>query len=189
LLRQIYPQAEIIHYRGAADTRIAKLDSGALQKLPDGGAVGPADALVMAAAGLARVGASARAARLFSIDEMTPAVGQGIVALECRRDDFATRARLAAVDDSQARAEAEAERELLWILNGHCNAPIAGHARGAGDALSLRGVVLSLDGSSMTSVDLRGPKDRPRELGRAVGMALLDQGAGPLIQSARPVIA
>lgn len=185
LLRGIYPNADIIHYRGAADTRIAKLDAGALQNTPDGRAVGPADALVMAAAGLARIGASGRAVRTFTIDEMLPAVGQGTVALECRRDDFETRARLAAVDDPATRAAAEAEREMLWILNGHCNAPIAGHALADNGALVLRGAVIGIDGAAMIAAHERGPIDRPRALGRAVGMALLAQGADALIQSAR----
>ncbi len=185
-LRRLYPNAEIIHYRGAADTRLRKLDAGDLQKLPDGGAVGPADALVMARSGLERIGAAARAAYDFSIDEMLPAVGQGIVALECRRDDFATRARLAAIDDAETRGAALAEREVLWVLNGHCNAPLAGHARRDGAELGLRAAAMSLDGAHVIEEEGRGPFDRPRELGRRVGLALLEKGAGALIEGARP---
>lgn len=185
LLKRLYPQAQIIHYRGATDTRLRKLDEGALQKLPDGGAVGPADALVMALAGLVRIGAASRAQRVFRTDEMLPAVGQGIVALECREDDFETRACLAAVDDPASRAEAIAEREVLWVLNGHCNAPIAGHARRSGDALSLTAAVLGDDGNRIVESAAAGTADRPRELGRRVGLDLLTRGAAALIESAR----
>ena len=83
-LRRLFPEATLIHYRGAADTRVAKLDRGDTQRLPGGGEVGPADALVMARSGLERIGlATSRIAHDFSVDEMLPAVGQGIVAVEC----------------------------------------------------------------------------------------------------------
>ena len=184
-LRRIYPQSEIIHYRGAADTRLRKLDAGEKQRLTGGGAVGPADALVMAEAGLARVGAGARAAHIFEAADLLPAVGQGIVALECRSDDFETLARLAAIDDPTARAEALAEREVLWVLNGHCNSPIAGHARHEAGMLHLAAAVLALDGERILEAAASGSPDRPRELGRRVGFELLAQGAEALIESAR----
>src|SRR3954464_1716458 len=81
--RRLFPDVEIIHFRGAADTRVRKLDNGEKQKLPDGGAVGPADALIMARSGLDRVGLSHRIGYEFSTAEMLPAAGQGIVAVEC----------------------------------------------------------------------------------------------------------
>lgn len=184
-LRRLYPQAEVIHFRGSADTRLRKLDSRELQKLADGGAVGPADALVMARSGLERIGAASRIAHDFAPEEMLPAIGQGVVALECRRDDFATRAVLAAIDDPPSRAAALAEREVLWVLNGHCNAPIAGHARAVGDDLHLRAAAMSLDGAQFVEAEARGPAERPRELGRRVGLTLLEKGAGALIEEAR----
>lgn len=184
-LRRLFPQAEIIHYRGAADTRIRKLDSNALQLLASGGAVGPADALVMARSGLERIGAAARIVADFSPDEMLPAVGQGIVALECRRDDFATRARLALIDDAETRAAALAEREVLWVLNGHCNAPIAGHAWREGSDLVLSAAVMSLDGARIIQTRTFGPVDRPRALGRKAGLYLLQNGANALIDDSR----
>lgn len=186
-LRRLYPKAEVIHFRGAADSRLKKLDSREMQKLPDGGAVGPADGLVMARSGLDRIGAAARVSYDFSPDEMLPAIGQGIVALECRRDDFETRAALSAIDDQATRASALAEREVLWVLNGHCNAPIAGHARHAGADLILRASVMSLDGARILETEMRGRADRPRELGRRAGFTLLEKGAGALIQEARPL--
>ena len=112
----------------AADTRVAKLDRGDKQRLPDGGEVGPADALVMARSGLERIGMASRIVHDFSVREMLPAVGQGIVAVECVENDWLTRGRLAKIEDASSRRCAEAEREVLWVLNGHCNSPIAGHA-------------------------------------------------------------
>src|SRR6202047_5264412 len=98
--RRLFPDIEIIHYRGAADTRVRKLDHREMQRLPDGGAVGPADALIMARSGLVRVGLAHRIAYEFSIPEMLPAVGQGIVAVECATQDWQTRSILAAIDDA-----------------------------------------------------------------------------------------
>jgi hydroxymethylbilane synthase len=102
--RRLFPEAEIMHYRGAADTRVRKLDNGELQRLPDGGAVGPADALIMACSGLERVGLANRIAHEFSVGEMLSAVGQGIVAVECSARDFTTRQTLSLIDDPLARA-------------------------------------------------------------------------------------
>ncbi len=184
-LRRLYPQAEIIHYRGAADTRIRKLDERVMQKLPDGGEVGPADALVVAKCGLERVGFADRIARVFSADEMLCAVGQGIVAVECRRDDWKTREQLALIDDADARCVAWAERELLWVLNGHCNTPIAGLAEISGDRLTLRAAVMSEDGQEIIEYQGKSAADRPRELGRAAGLDLLGRGAGKIIEASR----
>ncbi len=183
-LKRLYPLAEIIHYRGAADTRIRKLDECAMQKLPDGGEVGPADALVMAKSGLERVGLAHRMSMVFSSAQILPAIGQGIVTVECAEDDWETRARLALIDDKETRLCAMAEREVLWILNGHCNAPIAGHASVDGDVLRLNASVLSLDGEKIVETGAAGNAARPRELGRAVGLALLELGASDLIDSA-----
>ncbi len=185
LLNRLYPGAEVIHFRGAADTRIKKLDEQAMQRLPDGGEVGPADALIMARCGLERVGLAHRIAHIFPADELAPAAGQGIVAVECRADDFETLARLSAIDDGQTRAAAMAERELLWVLNGHCNAPIAGYAQPDGKALTLYGAVMSEDGAKIIEDRREGASERPRELGRAVGLALLEQGAAKLIEGSR----
>lgn len=183
-LKRLYPNAEIIHYRGAADTRIRKLNEGAMQRLPDGGEVGPADALIMAESGLGRVGLSEHIARTFSPSEMLPAVGQGIVVVECVADDFETRRRLAAIDDKDARCAADAEREMLWILNGHCNAPIAGHAVIDGQRLRLDGAVLSLDGGSIVEASAEGEAAFPRAIGREVGLKLIAKGAAEIIASA-----
>lgn len=185
-LRRLFPEVAVIHYRGAADTRVAKLDRGDMQRLPDGGEVGPADALVMARSGLERIGMASRIVHDFSAAEMLPAVGQGIVAVECVENDWLTRGRLAKIEDARSRWCADAEREVLWVLNGHCNSPIAGHATLAGGEMTLTAAVLDETGDRFIEVARRGPADRPRELGRAVGLDLLDQGAAEVIARTRP---
>src|SRR5579863_6251575 len=175
--RRLFPDIDVIHYRGAADTRVRKLDNLEKQRLADGGAVGPADALIMARSGLERVGLASRIAYEFSTAEMLPAVGQGIVAVECAADDWSTRGILAKIDDIAARRCADAEREVLWVLNGHCNSPIAGFAAIDGGQMSLTASVLDEDGKRFIEVSRAGPADRPRELGRAVGLELLAKGA------------
>jgi hydroxymethylbilane synthase len=184
--RRIFPEVEVIHFRGAADTRVRKLDNGDKQRLPDGGAVGPADALIMARSGLERVGLASRIAYEFPIADMLPAVGQGIVAVECAAQDWETRRLLAAIDDAKAHACADAEREVLWVLNGHCNSPIAGFATIAGKEMSLTASVLDLAGELFIEASRTGPADRPRELGRAVGLELLNKGAADIIERSRP---
>jgi hydroxymethylbilane synthase len=174
--RRLFPDVEVIHYRGAADTRVRKLDAGEKQKLPDGGAVGPAD-----------VGLADRIAHEFPVADMLPAVGQGIVAVECAVRDFETLRTLSAIDDVTARACADAEREVLWVLNGHCNSPIAGFAQVQGAQMSLRASVLDHAGSRIIEAARAGLADRPRELGRAVGLELLAKGAAEIIERSRPV--
>jgi hydroxymethylbilane synthase len=184
--RRLFPEVEVIHYRGAADTRVRKLDHAEMQRLPDGGAVGPADALIMARSGLDRVGLASRIAYEFSIREMLPAVGQGIVAVECAAHDWQTRQILSGIDDPAAHRSADAEREVLWILNGHCNSPIAGFSTIDGGQMSLTAAVLDEAGGLFIEVSRSGPADRPRELGRAVGLELLAKGAAEIIERSRP---
>ena len=185
--RRLYPDVEVIHYRGAADTRVRKLDAGEKQRLPNGGAVGPADALVMARSGLERVGLANRITYEFSAQEMLPAAGQGIVAVECAAQDFETRRILSSIDDATAHACANAEREVLWVLNGHCNSPIAGFAEVKGEQMSLTASVLNHAGSRIIEASRSGPANRPRELGRAVALELLVKGAAEIIERSRPV--
>ena len=186
-VRRLFPACEVIHYRGAADTRIRKLDHLEKQLLSDGGAVGPADALIMARSGLERVGLADRIAYEFPIAEMLPAAGQGIVAVECAVSDWQTRQLLSLIDDAAARTSADAEREVLWVLNGHCNSPISAFSTIEGTQMSLTAAVLDLDGGIFIEASRAGPADRPRELGRAVGLELLDKGAAEIIERSRPV--
>jgi hydroxymethylbilane synthase len=184
--RRLFPDIEVIHYRGAADTRVRKLDQLEKQRLADGGAVGPADALIMARSGLERVGLANRIAYEFSAAEMLPAVGQGVVAVECADNDWPTRSLFAKIDDLATRRCSEAEREVLWVLNGHCNSPIAGFATLDGVQMSLTASVLDEDGKRFIEVSRAGPAERPRELGRAVGLELLAKGAAEIIERSRP---
>jgi hydroxymethylbilane synthase len=183
--RRLFPEIEVIHYRGAADTRVRKLDHLELQRLADGGAVGPADALIMARSGLERVGLANRIAYDFSVQEMLPAVGQGIVAVECAANDWETRRILSRIDDANAHHSADAEREVLWVLNGHCNSPIAGFSTIQGEQMSLTASVLDETGGLFIEASRSGPAGRPRELGRAVGLDLLDKGAAAIIERSR----
>jgi hydroxymethylbilane synthase len=184
--RRLFPEVEVIHYRGAADTRVRKLDNLEMQRLPDGGAVGPADALIMARSGLERLGLASRIAYEFSIEEMLPAVGQGIVAVECAADDWQTRRIFSLIDDPAAHRSADAEREVLWILNGHCNSPIAGFSTIEGTRMSLTASVLDEAGGLFIQASRTGPANRPRELGCAVGLELLAKGAAEIIERSRP---
>jgi hydroxymethylbilane synthase len=186
-LKRLLPEVEVIHFRGAADTRVRKLDARESQRLPDGGETAPADALVMARSGLVRVGLADRIVHDFSSRDMLPAAGQGIVAVECAARDWQTRRYLAMIDDPAAHACADAEREVLWILNGHCNSPIAAYATLHGATMTLAASVLDQDGGRFIETSRSGSVDRPRELGRAVGLDLLDQGAAGIIALTRPV--
>jgi hydroxymethylbilane synthase len=183
--RRLFPDIEVIHYRGAADTRVRKLDSGEMQRLPGGGETGPADALIMARSGLERVGLADRIAHDFSPREMLPAVGQGIVAVECAAADWQTRKILSLIDDASAHLSCDAEREVLWVLNGHCNSPISGYSAIDGAEMTLTAAVLDEDGGAFIEVNRAGPANRPRELGRAVGLELLDKGAAAIIARSR----
>ena len=184
--RRLFPDVEVIHYRGAADTRVRKLDRKEMQRLPGGGEVGPADALIMARSGLERVGLANRIACDFSPQQMLPAAGQGIVAVECAAGDWRTRSYLSLIDDPAAHRSCDAEREVLWVLNGHCNSPIAAYSTIDGARMSLTASVLDETGRQFIEVTRSGPADRPRELGRAVGLELLDKGAAEIIARTRP---
>ncbi len=166
--RRLFPEVEVIHYRGAADTRVRKL--------------------IMARAGLERVGLASRIAYEFSIEEMLPAVGQGIVAVECAINDWETRRILSRIDDPASHKSADAEREVLWVLNGHCNSPIAGFSTIQGTQMSLTASVLDEAGNLFIEASRSGPANRPRELGRAVGLELLAKGAAAIIERSRPGI-
>lgn len=184
-LRNLYPEVEVVHFRGAADTRIHKLDNGIAQQLVDGSQVGPVDAILLATAGMERLGVSHRISHTFATAEMLPAVGQGIVAVECAANDWTTRALLARIDDPMARACAQAEREILWVLDGHCNSPIAAHATISGDVMNMAAAVMSLDGGTIVRHQAEGSALYPRELGRNVALALIERGAQSLIDETK----
>lgn len=182
-LKKLYPQATFHHFRGATDTRVEKLDKGLGQKRPDQSTDEPVDALVLSTAGLARVGLAHRVVRTFSVKEVLPAACQGIVVAECRADDWNTLDALSKVDDITSRLCAEAEREVLWLLNGHCNSAIAAYAQVQGESLIL---IAAVGRSAEYQVEFKGPKNLPREIGRAVASVLIEQGARKMIDSNRP---
>ncbi len=187
LVKRLFPEVEVIHFRGAADTRLDKLENRIPQPLPDppGGSVGPADALILAKSGLYRVGLEKHIVHVFSRDEMLPAAGQGIVAVECAETDWETRRILAAINDKSSESAALAEREVLWILDGHCNSPIAVHGEVSGSAMTLTGQVMSLDGQQLIESKATGPSELPKDLGRTVAMDLIRQGANEIIEESR----
>lgn len=185
--RRLFPDIEVIHFRGAADTRVRKLDNRDMQRLPDGGEIGPADALIMARSGLERIGLGHRIACELSPLEMLPAVGQGIVAVECAASDGQTRKYLALIGDPAARLCRDAEREVLWVLNDHCNSPIAGCSTIHGSRMTLTASVLDeASEGRFIEVTRSGAAIRPRELGRTVGLELLYKGAADIIVRTRP---
>ena len=108
------------------------------------------------------------------------------VAVECAARDFETRRILSAIDDARTHACADAEREVLWVLNGHCNSPIAGFAEISGERMSLTAAVLDHAGSRIIEAQRSGPANRPRELGRAVAFDLFAKGAAEIIERSRP---
>ena len=173
MLRRARPDIEVVGIRGNVDTRLAKLDAG------------EADALVMARAGLERLGHGARISEVLSTDRFLPAVGQGIVGWTCRADDGSMRAHLAAITDREAWHAALAERALLRTLHGGCNVPLGAHARIVENALSIAACVLSPDGTQCIEAEALGPVSEAEALGERVARELLEQGAEQLLEAAR----
>ena len=180
-LRALYPNLEVTHFRGAADTRLTKLDQAEGQKRTDGSRDEPVHALVMAAAGLARIGSADRIAKVFARQDMLPSACQGIVTVECRSHDWTTRAALLAISDPITAHCAAAEREVLWTLNGDCNSAIAAHAVVTDGTMILDACVLGP--ATRLSAQVSGPAERSRELGRDAALRLLAQGAADILAS------
>ncbi|WP_030678270.1 hydroxymethylbilane synthase [Streptomyces rimosus] len=181
-LLRIRPDLRIVPVRGAVGTRLELMDGG-----PD--ARVELDALVLASAGLARLGLTHRARQVFEVDELLPAVGAGVLSLECRRHDTALAALLEQLNHERTLTEATAERVMLQGLRGHCNSPIAGYCvTEPGGRLSLRGRVFSPDGTAFAQVHLRSeaPHD-PAALGAHAATELLSQGARALIDTGAPL--
>ena len=160
--------------RGNVDTRLRNLTDGEF------------DAIVLAEAGLKRLGLADRISQILPADCMMPAVGQGALGLETRGDDPATRAALVALDDPATHAAVTAERALLATLGGGCLAPIGALAR-PDDArrLRLEAVVLDSSGTQCLFAADVGPPDEAAPLGKRVAGKLLDQGAARLIEGSR----
>ena len=160
------PDLRIVNLRGNVDTRLAKREAGIVE------------ATVLALAGLKRLGV-AHVGTPVPEDEMLPAVGQGAVCIECRADDAATRASLAAINDAATATCVAAEHAMLAVLDGSCRTPIAGHAVLTSEGtLYLRGLIAKPDGSEMIATERRGAAADAEAIGRDAGDELKRRG-GP----------
>ncbi|HWM39565.1 MAG TPA: hydroxymethylbilane synthase [Streptomyces sp.] len=181
-LLAVRPDLRVVAVRGSVGTRLEKLDAAAGGGL--GGEDGPAvAALVLARAGLQRLGLTGRISYEFPLEQMLPAVGAGVLALECRQDDEAVTALLKRLNHPRTQAEASAERSMLHGLRGHCNSPIAGHCvTGADGRLTLRGLVFADDGTQFADARLQADSAADAvALGSRVCAALSRQGARDII--------
>jgi hydroxymethylbilane synthase len=140
------------------------------------------DAVVLAYAGLRRLGLAAHATQVLSPEQMLPAVAQGALALEARADDPATLKRLAALDHPETRVRTEAERGFLARIEGGCQVPIAGHAVMEGDRVRLRALVASLDGKTVIRGERTAPHSGARAMGEALAEELLSKGADVILR-------
>jgi hydroxymethylbilane synthase len=167
-LRMVRPDLAIESLRGNLDTRVRKLDEGQYR------------AIVLAAAGLTRLGWAHRIAEILSPEVMCPAVGQGALAVETRQEGEA-RDICAALDHAATRAAVTAERAMLAALGGGCQVPIGAHAVIEGDSLGLVGAVIAPDGDRMVRKSDRGAVADAAEIGRRLGEALLIDGAREIL--------
>lgn len=170
-LRAYRPDLEILDLRGNVGTRLQKLDDGNY------------DAIILAAAGLRRLGLSARIRDAISSDVLLPAIGQGAVGIECRQDDARVNDIIASLDDSTTHIRVTAERALNRRLEGGCQVPIAGYAELEHDEIRLRGLVGWPDGSRIIHDIISGRAADAESLGVTLAESLLTQGAGEILQA------
>jgi hydroxymethylbilane synthase len=167
-----YPHLECVPMRGNANRRMEKL------------AAGEADALLLAVAGLERIGRADVITEILSTETMMPPIGAGVLALQCREGDAELIDTVSVLGDRDAYRETQAERMLLHVLQGHCNSPIAGFARvERSGELSLRACVFSTDGKTVLNAHEWAGRLDPATLGTSVAVALLRQGARDVIDS------
>lgn len=164
-----HPHLVVRGLRGNVDTRLAKLDSGEV------------DALLLAAAGLERLGLADRAAERLDPSVMLPAVGQGAIAVQARAAEWDLRQALGVLDHAATRAAVEAERALLAGLGGGCQRAVAALGVCQDDRLTLDGAVLDLDGRRMVRDRAEGPAGHPEDIGRGLAARLLALGAERLL--------
>ena len=164
-LRKLRRDLEFVPLRGNLDTRLKKL------------ARGDCAALMLAAAGVHRLGLRRRVTEYFPVEQMCPAVGQGALAVEIRQADERIERAVKPLDHTPTHQAVRAERALLRHLGGGCQVPIAAHATPEDERLNLLGVVLSLDASTLIRATASGPISDPAGLGARVACDLLEQGA------------
>jgi hydroxymethylbilane synthase len=173
-LSRVFPAARFAPIRGNLDTRLRKLDGG------------DHDALVLAAAGLCRLGMASRIAMTLPASVCVPAPGQGIVAIEIREGDDAVRQIVAEINDADAGAALEAERALVDALGGGCQTPIGALASAVDPGtLELFAAVATLDGKRIVRASARGSRREAAALGASVGRQLIAQGADVILAEAQ----
>ena len=168
--KALRPDLQIEVLRGNVGTRLRKLDEGRY------------DAILLACAGLMRLGLAARIRERLDAETFIPAIGQGIVGIECRSADAATQALLAPLNDAESTLRLTAERRFNAVLGGACQAPVAGHAtRTANGQLRLHGLVGRPDGSLVLRDEISGAAADAAQLGAALAQRLLDAGAREIL--------
>ncbi len=169
-LRALRPDLKISPLRGNVGTRLRKLDEGGY------------DGILLAAAGLIRLGLSQRIREALDVERFVPAIGQGIVGIECRADDPTTQRRLAGLHDATSATRLMAERALNSRLGGACQVPVAGHARISAGELRLQALVGDPQGGRLVRDEIRGPAERAEALGVELAERLLANGARDILQ-------
>ena len=168
-LRHRFPGLNLVSLRGNVDTRLRKLDAGEF------------DAIILAAAGVKRLGYGNRITQFLDDDVMVSAAGQGALGIVCRAGDSEMRRALQVLDHPPTHTAITAERGLLRVLGGSCQVPVAGRARLSGDQLTIKGVIASLDGARIIAYETTGSAERAAELGIELGQKLLSMGAGEIL--------
>ncbi|MEU4830608.1 hydroxymethylbilane synthase [Streptosporangium sp. NPDC023615] len=168
-LRMLRPDLDYVPIRGNADTRIGKVTSGEL------------DGVVLAAAGLGRLGREAEISQIFEVTEMLPAPGQGALAVECRADRADLVDLLGVLDDAPTRAAVTAERAVLGALEAGCAAPVGAYSAWRGHDLILTAAVVAVDGGRAVRKSAAGGSSAPMDLGRDLAAEMIAEGAGTLI--------
>ena len=171
-LRHHRPDIEALDLRGNVDTRLKKLDAREF------------DAIVLAVAGVNRLGVSSRITQVMDADIMLPAVGQGALGIETRANDTDTSCLVAALDHAETRACVTAERALLHELQGGCQVPLGAWAHLLADDIHLEAAVFSADGTEFIRRDSRGSATNPAALGKQLGKILLEAGADKILRLA-----
>jgi len=170
-IKEKFPDMEILSLRGNVNTRLAKLDAGEY------------DAIILASAGLKRLGMGERITECLDADVMLPAIGQGAIGIECRADDNEINIFVQALHDEDTTIRVTAERAMNARLNGGCQVPIAGFAEIQGDQLLMRGLVGSPDGKILYRAERQGSFAQAKEIGIAIADDLLAQGADKILQA------
>jgi len=156
---------QVLDMRGNVDTRLRKLEGGAY------------DAIVLAAAGLLRLGLEKRVTEFLSTKTMLPAIGQGAIAIEAREDDLETVELVSRVDDKSTHRAVDAERAFARKLGANCRTPIAAYARADGGRLAIDGMVSSADGRMLLRSQLVSANPEPEKVGEELAESLLGKGA------------